>query len=41
MEFLTLVGLAQFVAAFPYELSGGMRQRAGIVRVFVWDPDCC
>lgn len=37
-EALELVGLADFHEKKPYELSGGMQQRAQIARVFANDP---
>ena len=35
---LSAVGLGDFCNAYPRELSGGMRQRASIVRALVHDP---
>ncbi|MBM9462422.1 ABC transporter ATP-binding protein [Aeromicrobium sp. YIM 150415] len=37
-ELLELAGLADFVDRYPNELSGGMQQRASIVRALVSDP---
>lgn len=37
-EYLKLVDLQDFKDAYPYELSGGMKQRVAIVRALVNDP---
>ncbi|MDD1701518.1 MAG: ABC transporter ATP-binding protein, partial [Methanoregula sp.] len=37
-EFLNLVGLGKFRNAYPNTLSGGMRQRISIARMFAIDP---
>ena len=38
-ELLDIYGLAQFANSRPSELSGGMRQRAALVRTLVMEPD--
>jgi len=38
-EALRLVGLSEFRAHYPAQLSGGMRQRVAIARAFIRDPD--
>lgn len=37
-KYLELVGLSEFADSYPYELSGGMKQRAALARVLVNQP---
>lgn len=37
-EYIRRVGLAGFENHYPHELSGGMRQRANIIRTLIYDP---
>jgi len=38
LDLLAMVGLNEFAQRYPYELSGGMQQRAALVRALVQDP---
>jgi len=38
LDLLQTVGLQDFAQRYPYELSGGMQQRAAIARALVQDP---
>ncbi|WP_348771085.1 DUF169 domain-containing protein [Pseudodesulfovibrio sp. zrk46] len=33
------VGLLEFANSYPFELSGGMKQRASVIRALAYDPD--
>lgn len=38
-ELIERVGLSGFEEHYPHELSGGMRQRANIIRTLIYDPE--
>src|SRR5919109_679809 len=38
-ELIAQVGLSGFEEHYPHELSGGMRQRANIIRTLIYDPE--
>jgi NitT/TauT family transport system ATP-binding protein len=38
-HYIDKVGLRQFADSYPYQLSGGMRQRVSVARAFANDPE--
>jgi NitT/TauT family transport system ATP-binding protein len=38
-ELLTMTGLTDFADHFPYQISGGMRQRVALIRTLAYSPD--
>ncbi|MDR7870610.1 MAG: ABC transporter ATP-binding protein [Tissierellaceae bacterium] len=38
-EFLHSYGLGDFIKSYPYQLSGGMRQRVALIRTLLLEPD--
>jgi NitT/TauT family transport system ATP-binding protein len=38
-RYLTVTGLSGFGKSYPYQLSGGMKQRVGVARAFANDPE--
>ncbi|MGH2451854.1 MAG: ABC transporter ATP-binding protein [Candidatus Limnocylindria bacterium] len=38
-DWIERLGLADAADAYPHELSGGMRQRANIIRTLIYDPE--
>ncbi len=38
-DLISMVGLAGFENAYPYELSGGMQKRGSIIRTLIYDPE--
>ncbi|NLT35207.1 MAG: ABC transporter ATP-binding protein [Gaiellales bacterium] len=38
-RYIKMVGLAKFADAYPYQLSGGMKQRVSVARAFANDPE--
>ena len=40
-QYLELVGLREHADKFPYELSGGMKQRCQLARALVIEPEKC
>lgn len=38
-RYISMIGLSKFADAYPYQLSGGMKQRVSVARAFANDPE--
>lgn len=38
-HYISMIGLTKFANAYPYQLSGGMKQRVSVARAFANDPE--